>query len=138
LNISVVNCKIDGVAGSKMTLMAAQRWLGPWFVGLFLIAQIVGVVPLISSHTAHVVETELVISKDNVGTGGIPQSHHHHGDADGLIQHHELQDLNGAFTYLVTCEIAFVHVAITAYAPNTLAEAYPTLLERPPKHLLSI
>jgi hypothetical protein len=121
-----------------MTSMAAQRWLGSWLVGLFLIAQIVGVVPLISGHTAHVAETELVISKDSASTASIPQGHHHHGDADGLIQHHELQDLNGAFTYLVTCEIAFVHVAITTNAPNALAEADPTLLERPPKHFLSI
>jgi hypothetical protein len=121
-----------------MTSKAARRWLGPWLVGLFLIAQIVGVVPLISGHTAHVAETELIVSEDSASTGSVPQGHHHHGDADGFIQHHELQDLNGAFTDIVSCEIAFVHVAITAYAPNAFAEAYPTLLERPPKHLLSI
>jgi hypothetical protein len=120
-----------------MTSMAAQRWLGSWLVGLFLIAQIVGVVPLISGHTAHVAETELIVSKDNGSTATVPQGHHHHDDADGFIQNHELQDLNGAFTYVVTCEIAFVHVAITAFAPKAVAETHPALLERPPKHLLS-
>ena len=85
-----------------MITMAAMRRLGPWVVGLFLIAQIFGVVPLMSGHTAHVAETQLVLSKDSASTGSIPQGHHHHGDADGFIQHHELQDLNGAFTCLVT------------------------------------
>ena len=121
-----------------MIAMAAMRRLCPWVVGLFLVAQVFGVVPLMSGHTAHVAESELALSKDSASTGSVPQGHHHHGDADGFIQHHELQDLNGAFTYVITCEIAFVHVAITAYAPNALAEACPTLLERPPKHLLSI
>jgi hypothetical protein len=121
-----------------MTSMAAQRrLLGPWLVGLFLIAQIFGVVPLMSGHTAHVAETELVLFKDNASTGSIP--HHRRGDADGVIQHHELQDLNGTFTCLANPgEIAVVHVAITAHAPNALAEADLILLERPPKPLLTI
>jgi hypothetical protein len=113
--------------------------LGPWFVGLFLLAQIFGVVPLMSSHTTHVAEAQLVLSKDNASTESIPQRHHHHGDADGSIQHHELQDLNGSLACLVSsCEIACVYVAITAYAPDALAEADPILLERPPKPFLSI
>jgi hypothetical protein len=122
-----------------MIAMAAMRRLCPWVVGLFLIAQVFGVVPLVSGHTAHVAEAELVLSKDSTSTGSIPhQGHHHVGDADGFIQHHELQDLNCAFTSVVCCEIAFVHVAITAPAPSVLAEADRILLERPPKPLLSI
>jgi hypothetical protein len=40
---------------------------------------------------------------------------YHHGDADGFIQHHELQDLGGAFACLISeCEIALDHVSITA------------------------
>jgi hypothetical protein len=121
-----------------MMPMAATRCLGPWLVGLFLIAQFFGVVPLMRGHTAHVAESQLVLSKDNAGTGSIPQGHHHRGDADGFIQQHELQDLNGALSCLISCEIAFVHVMIAAYSPNALAEADSTLLERPPKRLLSI
>jgi len=121
-----------------MISMTAMRPLGPWLVGLFLIGQLFGVVPLLSDHTTHAAESQLELSKHNASTGSIPQGHHHHGDADGFIQHHELQDLNGALTCLVSCEIPFVHVAITAYAPNALAEADPILLERPPKPLLSI
>jgi hypothetical protein len=122
-----------------MIPMAAMRRLGPWLVGLFLIAQIFGVFPLISGHTAHVAEAHLVLSKDNGNIGSIPQGHHHHGDADGFIQHHELQDLTGAITCLANrCERAFVHVALTIHAPNAVAGIDPILLERPPKPLPSI
>ena len=122
-----------------MIPMAVARRLGPWLVGLFLVAQVFSVVPLMSGHTAHVAETELVLSKDNASGGIIPQGHHHRGDADGFIQHHELQDLSGAFICQVSrCEIASVYVAFTACAPNALAQADPILLERPPKPLLSI
>ena len=117
---------------------AAQRRLGPWIVGLFVVAQIFGVVPLMSEHTAHLAEVQLVLSKNSASTGSIPKGHHHVDDADGSLQHHELQDLNCAFTCVVCCEIAFVHVAITAHAPNALAEADRILLERPPKPVLSI
>jgi hypothetical protein len=122
-----------------MIPMAAMRRLGPSLLGLFLVAQAFGVVPLMTGHTAHLAETHSVFSKDNASNGNIPQGHHHRGDADGFIQHHELQDLNGALTCLVSCcGVAFVHRAITAYTPNALAEADTILLERPPKPLLSI
>ena len=119
---------------------ATLRRLGAWLAGLFLIAQIFGLVPLMSEHAAHVAESALVLSNENAGIGSIPQNHHHHqGDADGFIQHHELQDLSGTFTCLTSqCDIAFVQVAIAAFVPDALAEADPTLLERPPKHFLSV
>jgi hypothetical protein len=123
-----------------MIPMAAARRLGPWLVGLFLVAQVFGIVPLMRGHTAHVAETQLVLSRGNAGAGVIPQDHHHHsGDADGFIQHHELQDLSGAFICQVSrCDIASAHAAVTVHAPNALAQANPILLERPPKPLLSI
>ena len=122
-----------------MIAMAAMRRLGPWLVGLFFIAQIFGVVPLMSGHTAHVAETQFALSKGDAGTGNVPQRHHHHGDADGFIQHHELQDLNGTITSLAgRGEIACVQVALVTYAPSALTQTDPVLLERPPKPLLSI
>jgi hypothetical protein len=119
---------------------ATMRRLGAWFAGLFLIAQIFGVVPLISERATHETESALMLFNENAGIGSIPQGHHHHhGDADGFIQHHELQDLSGAFTCLASqCDVDFVQVAITAFVPDALAEADPTLLERPPKQLLSV
>jgi hypothetical protein len=118
---------------------AAMRCLSTWLVGLFLIAQIFGVVSLLSEHTAHVAATELLPSQVSASTGNIPQGRHHHGDADGFIQHHELQDLTGTLTCLsIRCEIVFIYVANTDYVPAALAEGEPILLERPPKAMLSV
>jgi hypothetical protein len=61
-----------------MIRVAAQRRLGPWLVGLFFIAQIFGVVPLMSGHTTHVAESQLVLSEHTAGTESIPEGHHHH------------------------------------------------------------
>ena len=122
-----------------MISMTSIRRLGPWLVGWFLVAQIFGVVLLVSEHTAHVAATEMQASPDNPSKGTMPQGRHHHGDADGFIQHHELQDLNGTLISLSSrCEIAIVRVAITAYLPDAVAEGDPILLERPPKPILSI
>ena len=121
-----------------MIRQAALRRLGPWLIGLFIIAQISGVVRLLGEHTAHVAECELILS-NATATVNIPHGHHHYGDADGAIQHHELQDLNGAPTSLIAgCELAFTHFTITAYVSDALTEGTPVLLERPPKPFLSV
>jgi hypothetical protein len=113
--------------------------LSPWLIGLFFIAQICGVVQLLSNHTAHVTESQLILSKTAVTKSTSHGHHHHYGDADGAIQHHELQDLNGAPLYLIAgCELAFTHDAITAYVSDALNESNPVLLERPPKPFLSV
>jgi hypothetical protein len=106
---------------------------------VFLIAQIVGVVSLLSEHTAHVAGTESLASQGSVSTGNIPKSRRHCGDADGFIQDHELQDLNGTLTYLSRlCEIAFVPASNIAYVPAVLVGGDPIVLERPPKPMRSI
>jgi hypothetical protein len=109
-----------------------------WLIGLFFVAQICAVVQLLGEHTAHVTESQLILAKATVG-GSTSHGHHHDGDADGAIQQHELQDLNGAPTRLMTgCELTLAHVAITTYVPDPLTESNPVLLERPPKPFLSI
>jgi hypothetical protein len=122
-----------------MIRQAPLRRLCPWLIGLFFIAQICSVGQLLSEHTAHVAESQLILSEVTF-IGDISHGHHHHyGDADGAIQHHELQDLNGAPAYLiVNCEFAFVHDTITAYVSDALTESNPVLLERPPKPFLSV
>ena len=113
--------------------------LSPWLIGLFFIAQICAVVQLLGEHTAHVTESQLSLHPAAVSRN-TPRGHHHHnGDADGAIQHHELQDLNGAPVSLIAgCELAFTHDTITAYASDALTESNPVLLERPPKSFLSV
>ena len=66
-----------------MFRQAALRHLGPWLIGLFIIAQICGVVQLLGEHTAHVTESQLI---DATVTGNTSHGHHHYdGDADGAI-----------------------------------------------------
>jgi hypothetical protein len=125
-----------------MIPIATKCRLGAWFAGLFLFAQILGVGPVLREHTTHVAETELALSTGNAAFLTISHSqryHHYRGDADGFAQHHELQDLTGAYTCVASpCEPAFVHAATTAYASDTLRESQPILLERPPKPFLSV
>jgi hypothetical protein len=122
-----------------MIRQAALHRLTPWLIVLFFIAQICGVARLLSEHTAHVTESQLAFSEMAV-TGATSLGHHHHyGDADGAIQHHELQDLNGAPAYPIAgCEVAFTHDAIRAYVADVLTGNNPVLLERPPKPFLSV
>ena len=117
---------------------AATRRLSRWVVGLFVIAQMFSVVSLLSEHAAHVAAVELLPSQASTGTGKVPEGRHHRGDADGFIQHHELQDLIGTLTCLSSrCEIAFVYVANANYVAAALAQGDPILLERPPRPMLS-
>jgi hypothetical protein len=121
-----------------MISTTANRRLGWWLVGLFFCAQVFGVMPLISEHTAHVAETQLVLANNHAGSGA-RQGHHHRGDADGDAQHHQMQDLSGALMATIShCQIARLRVRAAGHRPAGLAEADPILLERPPKTDLSI
>jgi len=117
---------------------AAMRRLRTCTGGRFLIPQIFGVIPVLSEHTAHVAATELLPSQVSASAGKIPEGRHHRGDADGFIQHHELQDLTGTLPCLSgRCEIAFVDLVSIDYVPVALAAGGPIALERPPKPMLS-
>jgi hypothetical protein len=123
-----------------MISSAANRCLARWLVGLFLCAQVLGVMPLISEYTAHVAETQLVLASDHAGArNGGHQGRHHRGDVDGDLQHHQMQDLSGALTCTIGhCQIARQRVRAAGHEPAGLAEADPILLERPPKTSLSV
>jgi hypothetical protein len=121
-----------------MIRQAALRRLSLWLVGLFLVAQSCGVVHLLDEHTTHVAAVAVALSADHVGTAKVPQKHHR-GDADGAVQHHELQDLNGVPSCLSSsCDLGYVHAAARAYVPIALTASDPVRLERPPKPSLSI
>jgi hypothetical protein len=116
---------------------ATARRLGMWVVGLFVIAQIFAVVPLMSEHTTRVAQASLALCQDRIGIGNVPRGHHR-GDTGSFVQHHELQDLSGALTHEISrCEMAVVRVAVARYAPDALVEGDPVVLEYPPKSLLS-
>ena len=121
----------------------AWRRLSTWLIGLFFLAQIGGVVQLLGEHTAHVSESQLTESQLAVVHASLVAnaSHHHHheGDADGAIQHHALQDLNGAPLRLTqVCELTITPAMVTPPVPDVLAGHNPVLPERPPKSFLSV
>ena len=115
----------------------AWRRLSTWLIGLFFLAQVGGVVQLLGEHTAHVSESQLAVAKASLT--GHASHHHHEGDADGAIQHHELQDLNGAPLRVVeTCELTVASATLVPHAPAVPAGRRPALPERPPKSFLSV
>ena len=119
-----------------MIRRAAWRRLSTVLIGLFLIAQICGVVQLLGEHTTHITESQLALS---TFAGSASRGHHHEGDADGAVQHHELQDLNGAPLRLtMSRERPVKPAALAAYVPHAFAGSYPALPERPPMSLLSV
>ena len=121
-----------------MISIAIIRRIGPLLVGLYIVAQICGVVPLMSCDSAHVAPATHMLSECK-RTGALPQDHHHHaGDADGTAQHHVLLDLNGVLIQSFVVVNSIAHFAIEASAPRSLAEADVVLLERPPKPFLSV
>ena len=115
---------------------ATLRRLGPWLIGLYVLALLGGITPLIDIDSAHAGAP--IARSDTKGTVPV-QNHHHAGDADDAAQHHALQDLTGVPTLLPDrAELPVVHVVIAPGAPRTLAEADTLRLDRPPKQLLSI
>ena len=126
----------------------AWRRLSTWLIGLFFLAQIGGVVQILGEHTAHVTESQLTESLLTASQLAVAQasvianvshSHHHEGDADGAIQHHALQDLNGAPLRLMqACELPITAAMVTPAVPDVLAGRNPVLPERPPKPFLSV
>ena len=121
-----------------MVRHTAWRRLSTWLIGLFFLAQIGGVVQLLGEHTAHVSESQLNVAHATLA-GNVSHGHHHEGDADGAIQHHELQDLNGAPLRVVeACELAVASATVTPAVPDVPAGRNPVLPERPPKSFLSV
>jgi hypothetical protein len=122
--------------GSGMFSTAAARRLGPWLVGLYVLAMVAGVMPLIRACNAHAI-APFGVSESSRPV--LPQGRHHAGDADDVAHHHALQDLAGVLDWrLAATGIAAAHAVMTAFPARALAEADPVLLERPPKTCLSI
>jgi hypothetical protein len=123
--------------GAGMISLAAMRRCGPWLLGLFLLAQIVGVAPLVTAHTIHVAGS---IGADLHGDGAhADQAQHQHGDADSGPQHHALHDMTGVLADAPgAAAVGVAYVTIAAPPPNALAAVDPVLPERPPKSILSV
>jgi hypothetical protein len=131
-------CSVTAMSRLGFSMLSVtHRRLSLWLAGLFLVAQIFGVVSLMNSHLTHVAEAELVFSDSARHSGG--HGHHYRGDSDGAAQHHELHDLNGAFLgSAIQSDIMFLPAKITFAAAQVLQGAAPARLDRPPKAFLSV
>jgi hypothetical protein len=119
-----------------MTRLETTRRFAPWLVGLFLIAQIAGVVPLISAHTLHVFESKQVVSDGDGIVAVDAHGSHRHSIADLNDQCCAFHHLAGVLSYaLMINPVRFAKVVTVSFVPNSLISADPALLERPPKSL---
>jgi hypothetical protein len=118
-----------------LTSLQTMRRFGPWLLGLFLIAQLAGVVPVMFHHAVHVFESQPAVASAH--DHGAPGRHgdHRHGIADVKDEccslHHHLA---GVLPFTVRAvSISFAAVLMVAPPARALASADPVLLERPPK-----
>jgi Protein of unknown function (DUF2946) len=131
----------------------ARRRFGRWLLGLFLIAQLAGVVPLVTVHLEHAIASEQDAAADS-GEGAtavhaVSHAHHHHVHHGSSPHDHGASDPNdqcctlhhhlaGVLPGLAPAGVAgFVVATVVALLPTPLVPADPGLLERPPK-LLSV
>ena len=119
-----------------MTRSLTMRRFASWLVGLFVFAQVAGVVPLLSAHTLHVFESKQVVSDDDVLAVGERGAQHHHSIADLNDQCCAFHHLAGVLVYaLVVGPVSFIRVVVASAAPTVLLPADPIPPERPPKSL---
>src|SRR5262249_61064351 len=112
-----------------------KRRFGPWLLGLFLLAHIAGVLPVMFDHAVHVFESRPPAV--DVHHRGASHRHgdHHHGVADVqdecCVLHHHLAGV----VPLTTPEAAFtlIEAPLTSPPPRTLPSAAPTPPARRPK-----
>jgi len=125
------------------------RRFGPWLLGLFLLAQAAGVMPLIGVHIQHAFENEQDIAADLSQSGKVTHVHHHHVHHGGGQHEHGSTDpydqcctLHHHLTGVVPIASALTRRGSTAprveAPPRSLVGTDHGTLERPPKLRLSI
>jgi len=117
-----------------MSLARTIRWLRTWLVGLFALAQIAGVSPLIYEHTLDVLgEAHHGCDHARIASDA-PDADHHHGILDAHDQCCALHALAGPLP--AAADVALANPLSVRMAPATLvalADADPGRLDRPPK-----
>jgi hypothetical protein len=147
-HVRLISLTVDGT--DAMLSRDIKRRFGCWLLGLFLIAQLGGVAPLIALHLQHISAAEQD-SADDAGDSRAAQhahrhhvhqggGHHDHGAADPNDQcctvHHHLA---GVLPFAVDADTNDLSLAaIVSLRPRAFVSADPRLLERPPKLLSSI
>jgi hypothetical protein len=117
----------------RMSYAGTIRWLRTCLVGLFALAQIAGVSPLIYEHTLNVFDAAQG-GGDRSLTPAAPGADHHHGILD--VPRSMLRSPYAAGPLPNVADIALaspLSVRIAPAALVALADTYPGRLDRPPK-----
>jgi hypothetical protein len=132
-----------------ISLGIMKRRLGHVLLGLFLIAQLAGIVPLIGVHLQHVMASHQDVADDAASTGVAGHAHHHHShqgsgghdhatdpnDQCCTLHHH----LAGVLPNAAGADVNGIWItALVSLPPRALLPADPGLPERPPKLQMSI
>jgi len=119
-----------------MSYARTIRWLRTWLVGLFALAQIAGVSPLIYEHTLNVFDAAQAGSEHGHLSPKAPGADHHHGILDLHDQCCALHTLAGPLpTILVAAPAERAGAPMALPMAIVLAQKLPVLLDRPPKSL---
>jgi hypothetical protein len=117
------------------------RALVPWLVGLFVVAQLAGVVPVREASASHSL-IQLGGHVHDHGKAAGQSGHHHH---DHGMHDHGMVDLDGACCALHalligiipqelgTAPVNFARAALTMISEAPLAAIHPGRLDRPPR-----
>jgi hypothetical protein len=116
-----------------------MRMLRYWLLGLYVVAQAVGVVPLMYDHTLNIYETTPVAGHVHIHLAsetGQPDADHHHG----LLGFHDqccaLHSLSGPLPLVLALALAeSVGNPLPPVKLIALVSWHPARLDRPPKSL---
>jgi len=108
-------------------------------LAIFVVAQVVGVVPLLYHHTLNVYETAPVVAHNHPhiqATAAHPDADHHHGALDLHDQCCALHMLAAPLPQIAgVARVDFAGEPIFAVEPAALSAGNPAVLDRPPKPL---
>jgi hypothetical protein len=119
--------------------LVRMRRLRRLLLGLYLAAQVAGVVPLIHDHTLNVFETTPIVGHVHVqlaSSTAQPDADHHHGLIDFHDQCCAIHSLSGPLPPAIT--VAPGQTAGIPVSPAqliALVSRHPARLDRPPKSL---
>jgi hypothetical protein len=122
-----------------MAFGRAIRWMRACVLGLFVAAQVAGVVPLLYDHTLNVVETVPVSAHHHrhvEPTATNPDADHHHGLLGLHDQCCALHMLTGPLPEILdTSSVAFALARLAPAEVVVLTGGISGLPDRPPKSL---
>jgi hypothetical protein len=126
-----------GSISNPMMFVRTIYWLRACVLGLFVVAQVTGVIPLIYDHTLNVYETAPVAAHGHhhvKPTAANPDADHHHGVLDLHDQCCALHTLAGPLPHVIdAAPVDFASVRMVPDQLIALTGGSPGVLDRPPR-----